>query len=142
MRELFEDLLGPEAVDVLSDALQRRPDVMSTGEIEAIQRFTAGHPLTEMDKLSLNDVVMALADDFGSRRRAQELHRLLHQPAPPGQEEDDWIPDEMPSEPTVGPDGTIGPSLEEFLADLGDPEDPDGDVDDEMPDEDELDDLF
>ena len=142
MKEMFEDLLGPEASDVLSDALQRRSDMMSQGEIDAVQRYAAGQPLTEMDKLSLNDLVTALADDFGSRRRAQELHRLLHQPTPEGEEED-WLPDdEMPSEPVVGPEGEIGPSMEDFLASLGESDEPDGVEDtDEMPDDDEFEDF-
>lgn len=119
MKEMYEDLLGPDAADILQDALQRRSEVMRPEEISAIRSLSAGQNLTEMDKLSLNGLVMALADDFTSRRRAQVLQEELRAATQrPIEEEDAWIPDDEVVETLGGPDGRVGPGMAGFLEDL------------------------
>lgn len=119
MKEMFEELLGPQTTEILVDTLQRRAEVMLPTEIEAVNRLAAGQPLTEMDKLSLNELVMAMADDFGTRRRIQELQRAMQQiySRPEEEEEEEWLPSE-PEEILGGPDGQVGDSMAKMLEEL------------------------
>ncbi len=134
MKELFEDLLGVEAQEILVDTLQRRAEVMAPGEVDAVHRFSAGEPLTEMDKLSLNELVTAMADDFGTRRRSQELQRMMREATPPPvEDEEDWLPEDE-EEVLGGPDGSVGPLMGEMLEDLKENEP-------EMPGDDDFEDF-
>jgi hypothetical protein len=118
-KELYEELLGKEAPEVFEQALQRHLDLLSPNEVEALQQFREDRQgLSESHKEGLNDLMLAISDDFSVRRRAVMIKKLMTPPVP---DEDDWIPGEgetemdqekPPAQPKKGGDEE---SLEDFL---------------------------
>lgn len=125
-KDLFEDMLGPDAAVILEQAARTHPRLVSSQELEAVETYTARpKELTDLHKAALVDLLTAVADDFASRRRA-ELIRAT-QETPPMEEDDDlYLEDEDGNLPERRPERRARPpqgdeeGLEAFLDSLDD----------------------
>lgn len=126
-KDLYEEVLGPEAPTILREAARRHPELVGSLETEAVELYgSEPQSLTEAHRTALCGLLTAIADDFGSRRRAVLLAELASRTAPSPVEDDDeeWIPDEdgfrVPMGDTrtdIPPDGDLEALLDELSED-------------------------
>lgn len=97
-KEIYEDLLGPDAPAIFKQYAERHRALLSQQEVEAVSAYGSGsESLSEGQRATLAALLSDIADDFGARRRATMLRAQMEAQKAPGEEDEDgdgWIPDE------------------------------------------------
>lgn len=115
MAELYDDILGPEAAEVFLNSLLRHREHMNPREIEAVEQMDQDPgQLTEAHKLSLNDLLLSVSDDFGTRRRMSDLKKTIARTVAPEEDELEALAGET-DEPLPE---TPGGGVQELVEDL------------------------
>lgn len=97
---LLEEILGPDAAQVLIDMRDRHHDLLTADEIEAVEQYHT-HPgqVTDAQRAALDEMLLSVADDFRSRKRLVDARKLALT-LPPNQDEDEeWLPDDLQEMP-------------------------------------------
>ena len=115
MGELYDDILGPEAAEVFLDSLLKHREHMDPREVEAVETLHRDPSLlTEAHRMTLNELLFSISDDFGMRRRLADLKKVVATTLE--SEEDELEELAVESErPLYGPSGDSATELVEDL---------------------------
>jgi len=115
MGELYDDILGPEAAEIFLDSLLKHKEHMDPREVEAVETLHRDPSLlTEAHKMTLNELLLSVSDDFGMRRRLGDLKKMVTQTLESSDDELEDLAAES-ERPLSGPSGDSAAELVEDL---------------------------